>query len=58
MIIVYLVLAIICLMVITAFYGKINIRKHWIGIAALVLLAAMMAIFFQANVFCNGQSVS
>lgn len=54
MIIVYLVLAIICLMVITAFYGKINIRKHWIGIAALVLLVAMMAIFFRQTFFVTG----
>ncbi|MBA3927436.1 hypothetical protein [Listeria rustica] len=54
MIIVYLVLAIICLMVITAFYGKINIRKHWIGFAALVLLVAMMAIFFRQTFFVTG----
>lgn len=54
MIIVYLVLAIICLMVITAFYGKINIRKHWIGFAALVLLIAMMAIFFRQTFFVTG----
>lgn len=54
MIIVYLVLAIICLMVITAFYGKINIQKHWIGFAALVLLVAMMAIFFRQTFFVTG----
>lgn len=54
MIIVYLVLAIICLMVITAFYGKVNIRKHWVGFAALVLLVAMMAIFFKQTFFVTG----
>ncbi|MBC6309772.1 hypothetical protein HCJ66_09495 [Listeria sp. FSL L7-1582] len=54
MIIVYLVLAIICLMVITAFYGKVNIRKHWVGFAALVLLVAMVAIFFRQTFFVTG----
>ncbi|EUJ21947.1 hypothetical protein PGRAN_13633 [Listeria grandensis FSL F6-0971] len=54
MIILYLVLAVICLMVITAFYGKFNLKKHWIGVAALILLAGLMAIFLRQTFFVTG----
>ncbi|MBC1373329.1 hypothetical protein HB847_13200 [Listeria booriae] len=54
MIIVYLVLAILCLMIATAFYGRFNLKKHWIGVAALVLLAGLMVVFFRQTFFVTG----
>ncbi|EUJ37200.1 hypothetical protein PWEIH_10948 [Listeria weihenstephanensis FSL R9-0317] len=54
MIILYLVLAIIALMIITAFYGKFNFKKHWIGVVVIILLLAGTAIFFRQTFFVAG----